>query len=53
MKFFAFNLEMLDQTEFFYTGTACGACDKYEICAGPNRVNANHMSDPTTCMKLD
>ena len=22
----------LHRTEFFYTGAACGACDKYEVC---------------------
>ena len=32
-QFFAFNLEKkLHQAEKIYTGTACGACDKYEVC---------------------
>ena len=53
MKFFAFNLENFTPDRIFYTGTARGTCDKYVVCAGLNRVNANHMSDPTTCMKLD
>ena len=33
MQFFAFNLENFTPDRFFYTGTACGACDKYEVCA--------------------
>ena len=24
--------KILHRTEFFYTGAACGACDKYEVC---------------------
>ena len=28
----AFNLKFLHMAEFFSTGTACGACDKYEVC---------------------
>ena len=27
----AFNLKFLHMAEFFSTGTACGACDKYEV----------------------
>ena len=26
-------LKILHRTESFYTGTACGACDKYEVWA--------------------
>ena len=29
MHFFAFNLENFTP---YSTGTACGACDKYEVC---------------------
>ena len=29
--FFAFNLEHFTQDRIFYTGTACGACNKYEV----------------------
>ena len=31
-QFFAFNLEKLHRAEKIYTGTACGACDKYQVC---------------------
>ena len=27
--------EILHQTEFCYTGTVCGACNKYEACLSP------------------
>ena len=28
-----FNLEKMTPGDFFYTGTACGACDKYQLCS--------------------
>ena len=31
----AVNLKFLHMAEFFSTGTACGACDKYEVCLWP------------------
>ena len=35
MQFFAFNLENFTPDRIFYTGPACGACDKYEVWLGP------------------
>ena len=32
MHFFHSIWKNLHLTENFYTGTACGACDKYEVC---------------------
>ena len=29
-----FNQENFTPDNFFYTGTTCGACDKYEVCTG-------------------
>ena len=34
MHFFHSIWKNLHLTEIFYTGTACGACDKYEVCTG-------------------
>ena len=31
MQFFTFNLENFTPHRIFYTGAACGACDKYEV----------------------
>ena len=31
IQFFAFNLENFTPDRIFYTGAACGACDKYEV----------------------
>ena len=33
MYFFAFNLEKFTPDRIFYTGSARGARDKYEVCA--------------------
>ena len=35
MQFSAFNLENFTPDRFFYTGTARGARDKYEVCLNP------------------
>ena len=36
-QFFAFNLEKnYTRKKKIYTCTACGACDKYEVCSGPH-----------------
>ena len=32
LSIFTFNLEKMTPGDFFYTGTACGACEKYEVC---------------------
>ena len=32
-KVFAFHLKKLHRAEKIYTGAACGACDKYQVCA--------------------
>ena len=34
----AFNLKFLHMAEFFSTGTACGACDKYEVWRLPSHM---------------
>ena len=45
---------ILHRTEFFYTGTACGACDKYEVweedmLIGSFDANIFTTSQPLTC----
>ena len=39
MQFFAFNLENFTPDRFFYTGTARGARDKYEVCNSTNNTD--------------
>ena len=43
MHFFAFNLEFVD------TGTACGACNKYELWYFPPKP---HQSEGEKCVFL-
>ena len=38
MQLFAFNLEKFTQDRFFYTGTARGARDKYEVWYKPEAL---------------
>ena len=50
MQLFAFNLENFTLDRFFYTGTARGARDKYEVCDGYQLFQLAYLSDGLTQM---
>ena len=43
--------KVLHRTEFVYTGTACGACDKYEVWLQPGLPVHAKTKTETKCLK--
>lgn len=44
-QFFGFNLKKITPGKFFYTSTAGGACDKYEVCDNDDNDDDNYYNN--------